>query len=103
MLRNDGQDRSLAWFGQGRFTFPTPRDGRRDDAPIARDGFDKSQNVVIPSPSVLFGQHRRVNAPNQAAFLPCNRRYSAIAPPPFTSDALGRAEQPVRFSAFYLW
>jgi hypothetical protein len=52
---------------------------------------------------VLFGQHRLVNAPNQAAFLPCNRRYSAIAPPPFTSDALGRAEQPVRFSAFYLW
>ena len=79
MLRRGDQDRSLEWFGQGRFTFLAPKDGHRDDAPIARDGFDKSQNVLISLPSVLFGQHRRVNAPNQATLLPCKRRYPVIA------------------------
>ncbi len=79
MLTRGGQRRSLEWFGQGRFTFLAPKDGHRDDAPIARDGFDKSQNVLIPLPSVLFAQHRRVNAPNQATLLPCKTRYSVIA------------------------
>ncbi len=79
MLRRRGQGRSLEWFGQGRFTFLAPKDGHRDDAPIARDGFDKSQNVLISLPSVLFGPHRRVNAPNQATLLPCKTRYLVIA------------------------
>ena len=79
MFRRGGQDRSLEWFGQGRFTFLAPKDGHRDDAPIARDGFDKSQNVLISLPSVLFRQHRRVNAPYQATLLPCKTRYLVIA------------------------
>jgi len=107
MLTRGGQGRSLEWFGQGRFTFLAPHNG----GIVTMSQFHCAALInlkylnSITKCAIRVTPTRRVNAPNEATLLPCKTRYSVIAGRllQVTRWAAGRAKQPVRFSAFYLW